>query len=611
MKAIKELYGLMLAGCLLSAGTLKLSAQENNWVNNGFFSNSFVDVSASANILWEANPLVKGDVKAGFNAHLGKWHSPWFATRLGFSGIDLSDAPLVQRVPALQPGVAADGRYHLVGNYYYIHSDLMWDWTNTFGGYKADRVWRIAPYVHFGAMLVNSYDKQYKNFDWAYGIGLWNSFRLSPHVAAIVDVRASSFSRKLLRGNDTPFLVNASVGLNVDFGTNTWKTASDASAKSTLVKDISKGWFIQTGGGVTLAAEGGNKGFNGNVAPSFEVAVGKWFSPYFGARAAWQAGTFSQWLVRRRPGVTSLPWVVNHDTRYLARLNYSYIHADLLWNLNNTFADPSLPRVVDVIPYIHTGLLRTDKLTGVKYDNTLAAGAGMLLNFRLDQDCAIYFDGRATLVNGRAYGSYGRFSIASSAQLGLQYSFGGDNWRRPEEADKDVFGEKQNPHFALSTNLISWAMLGTINLGAQYEVGQHFTLEGKVKFNPWTFNLKKANQFEVAQQSFSFGARYWPWYAFSGFWLSAAVQAKNYRVGGMPSWLKMLNEEGSAYGASIGLGYSIMVNSWMNVDLGLSGWGGYKQCTRYADGRFTQPTGICEKWFLAPDDVTIALVFLF
>lgn len=605
------LFRLVLTGCLLPAVMVVASAQQQSVANNGFFDNTFLDASASANILWEANPTVKGQVRAGFNAHIGKWHSPWFATRLGLSGIDWSEAPKAPRIPALTPEISQDGLYHLVGKYYYIHSDLMWDWTNTFGGYKEDRVWRIAPYVHFGAMLVSSNDRQYNNFDWAYGIGLWNSFRLASHLSAIVDVRASSFSRKLLQGHDTPFLVNASVGLNVDLGRNLWKSASEGSKSATLAKDISQGWFLQTGGGVTLAAEGGNGGFNGNVAPHIELSVGKWFSPYFAVRASYQSGVFSQWLKDARAGVTSSQWIVDHKERYLGRLNYSYIHADLMWNLNNTFADPTLPRVVDVIPYIHTGFLRTDKLTGVKYDNTLAAGAGLQLNFRLNPECAVFFDGRASLVNGRAYGSVGRFSLASSAQLGLQYSFGGDQWQHAEKAGISPFADKQDPHFALSTNLLSWLMLGTINVGAQYEVGQHFTLESKLKFNPWSFRLKQENQFEIAQQSFSFGARYWPWYAYSGFWVSAAVQAKNYRVGGMPSWLKMYNEEGSAYGAVIALGYSFMVNSWMNVDLGIGGWGGYKHCTRYSDGRFDQPIGTREKWFFSPDDISLSLVFLF
>ena len=84
-------------------------------------------------------------------------------------------------------------------------------------------------------------------------------------------------------------------------------------------------------------------------------------------------------------------------------------------------------------------------------------------------------------------------------------------------------------------------------------------------------------------QTFSAGARWWPWYIYSGWWVKGLAQIEN-------------KEE--AYGAGLSLGYSLLLSRWLNLDFGVGGWGGRKGTGDHS-------------WFLAPNEITAALMFVF
>ena len=270
-------------------------------------------------------------------------------------------------------------------------------------------------------------------------------------------------------------------------------------------------------------------------------------------------------------------------------------------------------RVLEIIPYGHVGLISSRRASGYSLGEGLAAGAGLIANFRLDEGFGLFLDGRAFCHKSNTLGKDYGFAFAADINLGVTYNFGGDSWKK---ASDYVPGEEDNTHynkdyrtFALSTNIVNLAILGTINLGAQYEISRHWTLEGKLNYNPWTFRRGTDNQYQLGQQSFALGARWWPWYSFAGFWMSADAQFKNYRTGGIAFFQKA--EDGMAYGASLGLGYSFIINKHFNIDFGISGWGGYKQFVRYEDAKFKKAVGYGKGVFISPDEVSIAATFLF
>ena len=162
--------------------------------------------------------------------------------------------------------------------------------------------------------------------------------------------------------------------------------------------------------------------------------------------------------------------------------------------------------------------------------------------------------------------------------------------------------------FSLSTNLADWANFGTANVEFAGAVARHITLDASARVNPWTFHKGTPEQMQSRHQTYSLGMRWWPWNVFSGWWMSAGLQYQDYNHGGFS---RPVTEEGDAAGMRLGGGWSLMLTPWLNLDLGIGIWGGYKWYTRYACPRCGKITSTGEKWFILPDRLTVALMFTF
>ena len=176
---------------------------------------------------------------------------------------------------------------------------------------------------------------------------------------------------------------------------------------------------------------------------------------------------------------------------------------------------------------------------------------------------------------------------------------------------------------AIGNNVADDLFLGTLNLQAQYAVGQHWSLTADVKYNPWTFHKGEAgnedsmsSQLQARQRSAALGARWWPWHIYSGWWVAGKAKWQEYNsnfwcVNDQIVYHGLQTEEGTRAGLSLGFGYSFMLTSWFDLDVGVSGWGGGQWYSRYACptcGRLVE-SGV--KGFLLPDELTLALIFIF
>lgn len=162
---------------------------------------------------------------------------------------------------------------------------------------------------------------------------------------------------------------------------------------------------------------------------------------------------------------------------------------------------------------------------------------------------------------------------------------------------------------SLSTNLMDYAFLGTLNAEASYSLSQHWCLTAGVRYNPFTFHKGDPDrQFQYRQQSYSAGFRVWPWHSFSGWWLAGKVRYQEYNAGGI---LSRDTEEGDRAGAGMYAGYTHMLSQHFNIEFGLGFWGGTAWYTRYSCPvcGFTMEKG--RKWFLLPDDVMISIAYVF
>lgn len=161
--------------------------------------------------------------------------------------------------------------------------------------------------------------------------------------------------------------------------------------------------------------------------------------------------------------------------------------------------------------------------------------------------------------------------------------------------------------FSVSTNMLGYADLGTLNIEASYGVDRHWSVAAGLKYNPFTYD-PDGDSVRRRQRSVSAGTRYWPWHIFSGWWLSAGLRYQEYNSGGASS---PVTTEGDRFGASFGGGYSYMITPRINLDFGLALWSGYDLYTAYSCpdcGRKIDEGG---KFFILPADLMLALTFIF
>lgn len=158
---------------------------------------------------------------------------------------------------------------------------------------------------------------------------------------------------------------------------------------------------------------------------------------------------------------------------------------------------------------------------------------------------------------------------------------------------------------SVSTNLVDVANMGTLNVSASYAVARHWSVVADVKYNP--FDWKGGDAF-AKQRLVAAGARFWPWHIFSGWWMSGKGQWQEYNSGGLVS---PKTTEGDRFGASFSAGYAWMLGKHFNLDIGAGIWGGADRYVSYSCPRCGSITGSGTRVFILPNDITLALTYIF
>lgn len=540
-----------IAAFLVSGG---IATAQEQFELGSFFDKWFVQ--GSAGIHSTTDVRVKGGISGldkptlASGAAVGKWFSPQFGARLSLDGARLS----------MQERKIGFG---------YVHTDLLWNATNTFSTYRRDRFWEVAPYFHMGFIheFVSGDRTRVLNNEYAGGIGFMNLFRLHDHVSLTADFRATLLTEdaSVVSGIGYTGIATALAGVCYTFGDGVWRTRRQASGrKGELSNGFWDNWFFAFGGGVNGIT--GIHRWDSRAALAMEASAGKWFSPQFGARLGWQGLRFS----RRGTAPVSGVQVTELDGFLQEDFGFAYVHGDFLWNLTNTVSRYREDRGWNLAPYAHMGLLEEYRNGGGGiFATEFAAGAGLLNTFRLTPELDLYADLRGFVLRGAASGDRATgVSLAGSALVGGMLHIGKSVFDSFQSEGTPVREEDRN--WAVSANLVDYARLGTVQAAIQYGISRHVSIDAAARLSG-------------RSQRFSAGARWWPWYIYSGWWVKGLAQIEN-------------KEE--AYGAGFSLGYSLLLSRWLNLDLGIGGWGGRKG------------TGD-RSWFLAPNDITAALMFVF
>ncbi len=163
--------------------------------------------------------------------------------------------------------------------------------------------------------------------------------------------------------------------------------------------------------------------------------------------------------------------------------------------------------------------------------------------------------------------------------------------------------------FSLSTNLLDYAALGTLNMDVSYSLSRRFSLTAGAKYNPFTF--RKAvpeKQFQLRQRSCALGVRIWPWHTWSGWWFSGKGRYQEYNFGGI---LSPGTSEGDRVGFGLYTGYTHMLGPHFNIEFGLGAWGGMDFYRKYSCQVCGDTVDEGKRYFVLPDDIMISLVYVF
>ncbi len=168
-------------------------------------------------------------------------------------------------------------------------------------------------------------------------------------------------------------------------------------------------------------------------------------------------------------------------------------------------------------------------------------------------------------------------------------------------------GSANAQKWSVSTNLLDYVNLGTINAEVGVSVSKHWTVSLAGKYNPFYFNFPE-NPILNKKGQVAFNARYWPFFVYSGMFYGFGAQGGVFRCGGIFS---RFTREGVVAGLTFELGYSLVVSKHFNVEFGAAVWGGVSDYTMYEDTRCGRKRGHYTKPFLAICDLQINLVYVF
>lgn len=215
-------------------------------------------------------------------------------------------------------------------------------------------------------------------------------------------------------------------------------------------------WYLSVGGGgqVYFGDHDKQAAFKNRIAPSVDVALGKWFTPEIGVRLMYSGislkGATQTWNPDSHTGGVynagkPIPGKHTHEYGFLdvQKFKMGNIHADVMINLVNLFGGYKEDRKWEFSPYIGLGM-------AFVYDSPkskeLTGNAGVLTAWNFSKAVALNLDVRGMLVNDRFDGEVGGRSGEGSlsATLGLTFKFKPRGWGRSKTVYRTEYRDQEN-----------------------------------------------------------------------------------------------------------------------------------------------------------------------
>ena len=175
--------------------------------------------------------------------------------------------------------------------------------------------------------------------------------------------------------------------------------------------------FISLGGGAQLYFGESDCEINEKerVSPALCVSIGKWFSPAYGVRLAYNGLSFKEYSPIEIEGGVSAGFHENE-------MKSGFAHLDFMVNLTDKFCGYSERRIYAFIPYIGVGMMHK---WNAPYATDFAASGGIINRLSLGRRVDLQLDVMYGVVRGSFDGVMIRqFDSFVSANLGLVFRFG-------------------------------------------------------------------------------------------------------------------------------------------------------------------------------------------
>jgi len=201
-------------------------------------------------------------------------------------------------------------------------------------------------------------------------------------------------------------------------------------------------WFFSAGAGaeMLLGNSDVHNSIGDRISPTFNAALGKWFTPGLGLRLQYSGyeakgsrkgfGSFA----KGRPDAAGY---------YDQKFHYMNLHGDILFNLSAMLGGYNPDRVYEFIPYLGAGF--THSYSGVEKSQALAVNGGIINKFRVSPSLDINLELSSVMVQNkfdRELGGKHDFDGIVSATLGLTYHFKQRGFQKPMAA-KQIISESE------------------------------------------------------------------------------------------------------------------------------------------------------------------------
>lgn len=221
--------------------------------------------------------------------------------------------------------------------------------------------------------------------------------------------------------------VTLMTGLNV-FGqdANTNKKTEKIEKHTVQTNLFGSNWFVGAGVGAQMYFGDNFKAGNAGklITPTFEVNVGKWFTPGIGVRLGFGGNQTKSYAADKMP----FAYKRVEQNLYRTKWGMLHLHGDVMFNLTNLFCGYKEDRLYNAIPYVSLGYIRNIDSN----DNEMSGGVGFINRFRVSKAWDVNLELKATANNDVIDGVRGGNNLEGSAAImvGATYRFNRRNWTK-------------------------------------------------------------------------------------------------------------------------------------------------------------------------------------